>query len=85
MVMRLFCCLLLLSAMPSWAATKLEASVDKNPVLAGEFFMLNISVDDTIKSGLSRHFAQRESGISSPCRAYLRLAPNRSRHNRISG
>jgi len=36
--------------MPSWAATKLEASVDKNPVLAGEFFMLNISVDDTIKS-----------------------------------
>lgn len=50
MVMRLFCCLLLLSAMPSWAATKLEASVDKNPVLAGEFFMLNISVDDTIKS-----------------------------------
>lgn len=50
MVMRLFCCLLLLSAMPSWAATKLEASVDKNPVLAGEFFMLNISVDDTIKT-----------------------------------
>ncbi|ASM49384.1 hypothetical protein PESP_a1239 [Pseudoalteromonas espejiana DSM 9414] len=50
MVMRLFCCLLLLSAMPTWAATKLEASVDKNPVLAGEFFMLNISVDDTIKS-----------------------------------
>lgn len=50
MVMRLFCCFLLLSAMPSWAATKLEASVDKNPVLAGEFFMLNISVDDTIKS-----------------------------------
>ncbi|MBB1297798.1 BatD family protein [Pseudoalteromonas sp. SR41-7] len=49
MVMRLFCCLLLLSAMPSWAATKLEASVDKNPVLAGEFFMLNISVDDTVK------------------------------------
>ncbi|WP_338363890.1 BatD family protein [uncultured Pseudoalteromonas sp.] len=50
MVMRLFCCFLLLSTMPSWAATKLEASVDKNPVLAGEFFMLNISVDDTIKS-----------------------------------
>lgn len=49
MVMRLFCCLLLLCAMPSFAATKLEASVDKNPVLAGEFFMLNISIDDTVK------------------------------------
>ena len=48
MVMRLFCCLLLLCAMPSFAATKLEASVDKNPVLAGEFFMLNISVNDTV-------------------------------------
>ncbi|PCC12391.1 BatD family protein [Pseudoalteromonas sp. JB197] len=49
MVMRLFCCLLLLSAMPLMAATKLEASVNKNPVLAGEFFILNITVDDTIK------------------------------------
>lgn len=49
MVMRLFCCLLLLSAIPSFAATKLQASVDKNPVLAGEFFMLNISVDDNVK------------------------------------
>jgi len=49
MVMRLFCCLLLLCAIPSFAATKLQASVDKNPVLAGEFFMLNISVDDNVK------------------------------------
>ncbi|MFU2508269.1 BatD family protein [Pseudoalteromonas sp. ASV78] len=50
MVMRLICCLLLISAMPSWAITQLQASVDKNPVLAGEFFMLNISADDTIKN-----------------------------------
>ncbi|MBB1334500.1 protein BatD [Pseudoalteromonas sp. SR44-5] len=50
MVMRLICCLLLISAMPSWAVTQLQASVDKNPVLAGEFFMLNISADDTIKN-----------------------------------
>ena len=49
MVMRLFCCLLLLCAIPSFAATKLQASVDKNPVLAGEFSMLNISVDDNVK------------------------------------
>ena len=50
MVMRLFCCLLLISAMPLWAMTQLQASVDKNPVLAGEFFMLTISADDTIKN-----------------------------------
>lgn len=71
MVMRLFCCLLLLSAMPSWAATKLEASVDKNPVLAGEFFMLNISVDDTVKgeqpdtSSLFKDFVVGPTSLSS--------------------
>ncbi|MBG9996600.1 protein BatD [Pseudoalteromonas sp. NZS127_1] len=71
MVMRLFCCLLLLSAMPSWAATKLEASVDKNPVLAGEFFMLNISVDDTVKgeqpdtSALLKDFVVGPTSLSS--------------------
>ncbi|GAA60594.1 protein BatD [Pseudoalteromonas sp. BSi20652] len=71
MVMRLFCCLLLLSAMPSWAATKLEASVDKNPVLAGEFFMLSISVDDTVKgeqpdtSSLLKDFVVGPTSLSS--------------------
>ncbi|WP_024604467.1 MULTISPECIES: BatD family protein [unclassified Pseudoalteromonas] len=71
MVMRLFCCLLLLSAMPSWAATKLEASVDKNPVLTGEFFMLNISVDDTVKgeqpdtSSLLKDFVVGPTSLSS--------------------
>ena len=71
MVMRLFCCLLLLSTMPSWAATKLEASVDKNPVLAGEFFMLNISVDDTVKgeqpdtSSLLKDFVVGPTSLSS--------------------
>jgi len=69
--MRLFCCLLLLSAMPSWAATKLEASVDKNPVLAGEFFMLNISVNDTVKgeqpdtSALLKDFVVGPMSLSS--------------------
>ena len=71
MVMRLFCCLLLLSTMPSWAATKLEASIDKNPVLAGEFFMLNISVDDTVKgeqpdtSSLLKDFVVGPTSLSS--------------------
>ncbi|MEL0632013.1 BatD family protein [Pseudoalteromonas carrageenovora] len=71
MVMRLFCCLLLLSAMPTLAATKLEASVDKNPVLAGEFFMLNITVDDTVKgqqpdtSALLKDFVVGPTSLSS--------------------
>ncbi|WP_282130294.1 BatD family protein [Pseudoalteromonas aliena] len=71
MVMRLFCYLLLLSAMPLWAATKLEASVNKNPVLAGEFFMLNISVDDTVKgdqpdtSALLKDFVVGPTSLSS--------------------
>ncbi|RZD23403.1 BatD family protein [Pseudoalteromonas sp. MEBiC 03485] len=50
MVMRLLCCLLLIAAAPLWAATQLQASVDKNPVLAGEFFILTISADDSINS-----------------------------------
>jgi len=71
MVMRLVCCLLLLSVMPSWAATKLEASVNKNPVLAGEFFMLNISVDDTVRgeqpdtSALLKDFVVGPMSLSS--------------------
>ncbi|WP_024612285.1 BatD family protein [Pseudoalteromonas sp. TB64] len=71
MVMRLVCCLLLLSVMPSWAATKLEASVNKNPVLAGEFFMLNISVDDTVRgeqpdtSALLKDFVVGPTSLSS--------------------
>tara|TARA_B100001063_G_scaffold237985_1_gene259579 strand:- start:40782 stop:42425 length:1644 start_codon:yes stop_codon:yes gene_type:complete len=48
--MRLLCCLLLIAAAPLWAATQLQASVDKNPVLAGEFFVLTISADDSINS-----------------------------------
>lgn len=71
MVMRLFCCLLLLSAMSLQAATKLEASVDKNPVLVGEFFMLNISVDDTIRgqqpdtSALLKNFVVGPTSLST--------------------
>jgi len=71
MVMRLFCCLLLLTAMPLMAATSLEASVDKNPVLAGEFFMLNISIDDSIKgqqpdtSALLKDFVVGPMSLSS--------------------
>jgi len=71
MVMRLFCCLLLLTAMPLMAATTLEASVDKNPVLAGEFFMLNISIDDSIKgqqpdtSALLKDFVVGPMSLSS--------------------
>jgi len=57
--------------MPLMAATSLEASVDKNPVLAGEFFMLNISVDDSIKgqqpdtSALLKDFVVGPMSLSS--------------------
>ena len=37
-------CLLVL-ALPSFALTELTASVDKNPVLQGEYFVLSIGAD----------------------------------------
>jgi hypothetical protein len=41
-------CLLVL-ALPSIALTELTASVDKNPVLQGEYFVLSIAADDTVQ------------------------------------
>ena len=41
-------CLLVL-ALPSFALTELAASVDKNPVLQGEYFVLSIGADDTVQ------------------------------------
>ncbi|WP_252733541.1 BatD family protein [Pseudoalteromonas sp. C2R02] len=41
-------CLLVL-ALPSFALTELTASVDKNPVLQGEYFVLSIGADDTVQ------------------------------------
>ena len=37
-------------AMPVLALTKLTASVDKNPVLAGEYFAITIKADDTVNN-----------------------------------
>ncbi|WP_404339030.1 BatD family protein [Pseudoalteromonas mariniglutinosa] len=71
MVMRLFCCLLLITALPSWAATQLQASVDKNPVLAGEFFVLNLTINDSIQneqpdtSALLKNFVVGPTSVSS--------------------
>ncbi|WP_462157702.1 BatD family protein [Pseudoalteromonas sp. GB56] len=56
----IFC--LVCFSLPALALTKLDASVDKNPVLAGEFFYLTLSADDTINaeqpdtSALLKHF-----------------------------
>lgn len=36
---------------PAYALTKLEASVDRNPVMEGEYFVLNISADDELDTG----------------------------------
>lgn len=54
MVIRQFFILLLLAigvAHPAFALSKIEASVDRNPVMEGEYFVLNISVDDEIDTG----------------------------------
>jgi len=53
-VIRQFFILLLLAigvAHPAFALSKIEASVDRNPVMEGEYFVLNISVDDEIDTG----------------------------------
>ncbi|MEM0515361.1 BatD family protein [Pseudoalteromonas sp. YIC-827] len=44
----LYICFICLS-LPTLALSQLEASVDKNPVSAGEYFVLTLSADDTIK------------------------------------
>lgn len=54
MVIRQFFILLLLAigvAHPAFALSKIEASVDRNPVMEGEYFVLNINVDDEIDTG----------------------------------
>ncbi|EGM69510.1 BatD family protein [Shewanella sp. HN-41] len=54
MVKKHFFILLLLSIgalSPAYALTKLEASVDRNPVMEGEYFVLNISADDELDTG----------------------------------
>ncbi|WP_297897270.1 BatD family protein [Shewanella sp.] len=54
MVKKHFFILLLLvigALSPAYALTKLEASVDRNPVMEGEYFVLNISADDELDTG----------------------------------
>ena len=63
-------CLLIL-ALPSFALTKLTASVDKNPVLQGEYFVLSIGADDTVHgsqpdtSALLKDFIVGPTSVSS--------------------
>lgn len=54
MVIRQFFILLILCIAviePAFALSKLEASVDRNPVMEGEYFVLNISADDEVDTG----------------------------------
>lgn len=63
-------CLLVL-ALPSLALTELTASVDKNPVLQGEYFVLSIGADDTVQgsqpdtSALLKDFIVGPTSVSS--------------------
>jgi len=53
-VIRQFFILLILSIAvnnPAFALSKLEASVDRNPVMEGEYFVLNVSADDEVDTG----------------------------------
>ncbi|MCR4533188.1 BatD family protein [Shewanella xiamenensis] len=54
MVIRQFFILLILCIAvinPAFALSKLEASVDRNPVMEGEYFVLNVSADDEVDTG----------------------------------
>ncbi|QQK59475.1 protein BatD [Shewanella sp. LC6] len=54
MVIRQFFILLILCIgviNPAFALSKLEASVDRNPVMEGEYFVLNVSADDEVDTG----------------------------------
>ncbi|MGL6351089.1 MAG: BatD family protein, partial [Aeromonas sp.] len=53
MIRQFFILLILCIAViePAFALSKLEASVDRNPVMEGEYFVLNISADDEVDTG----------------------------------
>ncbi|MGZ9897730.1 BatD family protein [Shewanella gaetbuli] len=52
MVMRLLLSIALLIIAPSvMALTKIEASIEKNPVIEGEYFVLNVTADDDLNAG----------------------------------
>ena len=49
MVMRCILLLIIICSPSAFALTKLEASVNKNPVLQGEYFVLTIQADDNVQ------------------------------------
>ena len=52
MVIRtLFSLLLLIIAVPAFALSQVQATIDRNPVIAGEYFVLNITADDDLNAG----------------------------------
>ncbi|WP_350432908.1 BatD family protein [Shewanella sp. H8] len=52
MVIRTFCSLLLfIIAAPVFALSQVQATIDRNPVIAGEYFVLDITADDDLSAG----------------------------------
>ncbi len=51
MVKRLVLFLIFSLSLPVLALNRLEVSVDKNPVLAGEYFVLTLTADDSVSGG----------------------------------
>ena len=56
----------------SWAFTNVTATVDKNPVVANESFVLTVTADDDVDttafdtSALTRDFSVGRTSVSSP-------------------
>ncbi|PCK29671.1 BatD family protein [Pseudoalteromonas piscicida] len=62
----LFFLSLLICSQTSWALDKLTASVDKNPVLAGEYFTLSIIAEGKVKGTIPDVSALSNDFVTSP-------------------
>ncbi|KZN31725.1 BatD family protein [Pseudoalteromonas luteoviolacea] len=67
MVMRYAICFLICAlALPTWAIDKLTASIDKNPVLVGEYFTLTIEANGKVSGQMPDTSALAQSFVTGP-------------------
>ncbi|MCF2858252.1 BatD family protein [Pseudoalteromonas sp. SMS1] len=67
MVMRYAICFLIFAlALPVWAIDKLTASVDKNPVLVGEYFTLTIEANGKVSGQMPDTSTLAQSFVTGP-------------------
>lgn len=58
--------ILLITMMPAWAVDQLSASVDKNPVLVGEYFTLTIEANGKVSGQMPDTSALSAQFVTSP-------------------